>query len=216
MRDLVRDDVAADLGRGEDQPPAQPDSALRRAASPARAGIADADRAARDPGRGREFGDFARHGRERAAASGTSRFAGQALRGPPQRNSSSSRCGVRGHSSDQDQHRSRPSIGIMAPGANGSPGSARAELRLDPFALVERPAQRRPPARPHGQVSFSTPLASSKRSRNRRALAIDGPRSAPAAPLPGPRQSGRSTTCHSSSPASCSLTVQPRVDCPAS
>ena len=65
MRDLVRDDVAARLRRREDQPPAEADPPLRRAAAPARAGIADGHRLRRDANLEGELSDFARHGVER-------------------------------------------------------------------------------------------------------------------------------------------------------
>ena len=197
MRDLVRDDVAAHVGRSEDQPPAQADPALRRAAAPARAGIADADVArATTPAAGRELGDFARHGRRAPC-----RFRKDSMRrarparGPPQRSSASSRRGVRGQPSDPGIRTGRPSIGIMASGANGSPGSARASCASiqSRWSSAQASAARRLVR--HGQVSFRTParFVEAQPQSPRAAYSTDVDRR-PEAPLPAPLQSGRSTT----------------------
>ena len=56
VRDFVRDHPAAHVGRGKHQPPIVADRARRRTASPARRGIADADRSNHDPRTARSLG----------------------------------------------------------------------------------------------------------------------------------------------------------------
>ena len=58
--DFMSDDEAADLGRGHDEPPAEPDAPLRRATSPPGTGIADRDRCRCDAGACRKLRDFDR------------------------------------------------------------------------------------------------------------------------------------------------------------
>src|SRR4051812_32780293 len=65
VSDLVGDDVTADAGWREDQPPVQANPSIRRATAPARARVADGDRANRNLSRRGEFRDVARHGFQR-------------------------------------------------------------------------------------------------------------------------------------------------------
>ena len=97
----------------------------------------------------------------------------EARRGPPQRSSPSPRRGVRGAAfgprrcarpaldRDDRVRRERLAAARRAPAALRSSRAGRAPRRAPPRRLVRR-----------GQVSFSVPLASSKRSRSRRALRI--------------------------------------------
>src|SRR5690348_4949520 len=61
MRDFVRDDVAADVRRREDQAPAEPNAAVGRTAAPARPGVADGHAGRLHAGRLAIFGDLGRH-----------------------------------------------------------------------------------------------------------------------------------------------------------
>ena len=170
VRDLVRRDVAADLRRREDQPPAHPDPALRRAAAPARRRVADRDRARHHAGRGGEFGDVARHGVARAALEEALDRARNAVGGP-----AATKLTV------EQPRRARPVLAPDdadvasferddAPGTSGSGGSARASCASiqSRWSSAQASAARRLVR--HGQVSLSVPAASSNRSRSRRAV----------------------------------------------
>ena len=196
MRDLMRDDEPPHRRRREDQPPAQADLALRRAASPARSGIADADRADADARRRGIVRDLAAHHVERAALeeqldpaarsprSGR-RSAARHRRAP----ASAARAG------SQTSRTSSPSSGMVAPGSNGSPGSARASCAFDPVPLVERPGERRAAAGPPwaGQLQRSARLVEAQAQAPRVAQRADFDRE-PEAPPQARLQSGRSTT----------------------
>ena len=146
VRDLVDDDVAAHVRRREDQPPAEPDAPSRRAAAPAAAGIADADRARAHARRRRIFGDLARHGvegeaveeqldaaRETGLRPAAAQLAVGEHRRPPRALGPGNHC-----LAPFDRNRGARLERLERLGAG--------ELGVDPCALLERPGQRRAPA----------------------------------------------------------------------
>ena len=140
----MRDDEPPHVGRGEDQPPAQADPPCdeqlpqRLPASPTD------DRRAASRRRLRRYSATSRDITSSARRlRNVSIRRGNAVSGPPQRNvavGKRRRCAA--PLAAQTRRTSAPSSGIVAPGTNGSAGTARGELRLDPVALVERPGER--------------------------------------------------------------------------
>ena len=103
--------------------------------------------------------------------------------GPPQRSSPSASRGVRGAASTQPIRTSRALERDDRAGRERLARFGPRQLRLDPFALVERPGQRRAPAGPPraGQLQHARSLRRSAAAGGAR-CGSDGLRSAPEAP----------------------------------
>ena len=218
VRDLMRHHPAAHFWRGQHEAPVVADRAAFRAASPARHGIADADRADRDPGAARGLGGV---GRQQVA--GTSP---QPRLDPPGEAVERSAAGqyvaleVDGSRAVGVPDRAAPPCpraGSLRPARTVRWGAA---WRARPRPTAAGPPPSRAP--PCGWRAAGRSAAAGD-CRGRASAAAggrgDGRGWRPARAGRDDRarpQSGRSTRCHSSSPASSSLTVQPRVDWPAS
>ena len=140
----MRNDVAADVRRCEDQPPAVADPARRRAASPARVGIAD--RQPRGASRLRASAISAVSSDNVSSARRFRKFSilrAKPFCGPPHisRSPSSSSAATSSRVSTQAVT-SWPSSGIVDAWDERLGRQHRPELRLDPFALLRCPVER--------------------------------------------------------------------------
>ena len=169
VRDFMRDDISADLRRGEQQPPIIANRARRRAATPARPGIADADRASAIPLRAARARVSSTSRRRASSRSQRAMRSPKRSAGPPQRSTPSTRRGVRGAAASQrssDRRRRRTGSSRRDERLGGLDPR---KLRLDPvrLAAAQSSAARRLTRR--GTVSRSRPRGSSSARRRRRA-----------------------------------------------
>ena len=217
VSDLMRDDPAQQVRRGKDQPPVEPDRAACRAAAPAARGVANCYRSDADPGLHRNFRSF---GTQPNSCLGP-KIAFDPWRKGGFRPATAQDAGYQARSPGGDLHPSAiPPYGLQT----GSP---------NPDGMVRRAATRSAAPRPIPPAAAPIrPRRAGSSGGGKSASAAPGPRPAVAASpgradgdeaqwaTPGPAvlmvQSGRSTRWNSNSPASISLIVQPRVDCPTS
>ena len=215
----MRDDPAADRRRGHHQPPIVADRAGRRAASPARLGIADADRRRRLRRRSRRPPGCPRKQPQRFGHEDSGGLADRTIRGGRRRSDwrrtgsgraerrSPRRCADR----DRRTGSSRPARAVRLAGIWAISPATQSRWRCAQSSAARRLVR-------GGQVSDQPAAARVEAELQPPCPAVDVDDRAATAIRHrlGQGQSARSTTCHSSSPASTSLTVQPRVDWPAS
>ena len=217
MREFVRHDVAPHVWRREDKPPIVADRARGRTAAPARPGIADADRRVGDPCRRRQQPSLldqpppclvAQPARDAITETLGRAAARQYPIGKVRR---ARRGSVPAQRNDNAVERNGRAVDERFGGLD--PG----ELRLDPRRLTAGPFERGRAADPARHRQANQPARLVEHQPQAARARVD-------AKLDGPRQAGererlthrsRSTMWNSSSPASTSLIVQPRVDCPA-
>ena len=186
MRDFVRDDVAAHLGRGEDQPPVEPDPALRRAAAQRVPASPMLTARGRDPGARRRIRrSLATSCRER----GRLRNARPAAPGRSRARRSAARRREHAAFVASAIHTIRTSLALdrdRRARSEGSPARRAASCASihSRWSSAQASAARRLVR--HGQVSLSTPLASSKpQAQPPRAAQRANLDRQPAAPPPG-------------------------------
>jgi len=148
MRDLMRDNETPDRGRRHDESPAQANPPLGRATSPPGAGIADGNRGGGDAGALRIFGNL---DRKQVAGAGpkvkldAALKAGRIAADVKFVAEDNARAGHRGGSNQADVAAFE---GNYRPGQERLVGLAPGELGVNPFALLDRPADCGPAAGP--------------------------------------------------------------------